>query len=109
MLTDAEAARVLAPIRAQLDGTAAEVERLRFGTRQLKRLETERDGLLALAADFSSQAWRLEGAALRELLRPWLQDAVMDKTRRTLTLTIRRVPAEGLFLHSASGPGRDSR
>jgi hypothetical protein len=51
---------------------------------------------------FSAMAEQLGGAALRELVRPWLQGVVTDKTKRTLTLTIRRVPAVGMFALSAT-------
>ena len=108
VLGDEEAAPTLALLRRQLDAATAEIERLRFGNRQVQRLQAERGRLVKLAADFVSQAKQLRGAALRELLRPWLQDARVDKVRRTLTLTIRQVPAEGVFLHSANGPGRGS-
>jgi hypothetical protein len=110
VLTDADAEATVARLRSALEATTAELERLRFDKRHLARLTAERDRLVRLAADFTTQAARLHGAALRELLRPWLQEARVDKLRRTLTLTIRRVPVEGLLsVESSTGPGRDSR
>jgi len=49
---------------------------------------------------------RVEGPALREIVRPWLADAQFDKVSRVLTLRIRRFPAvAGVQPHSL--PGRD--
>jgi hypothetical protein len=62
--------------------------------------------MVALARDFPGLARRLQGAELRALVRPWLEDAVMDRTTRTLTLTLRPVPALGfMVLSSPPGPG----
>ena len=92
VLTDADAAGALARLRARAEQIAGERERL-----------------VALARDFVARARAMSGAALRELLRPWLEDAVVDKHRRTLTLTIRRVPNVGPFLVLSHSPGRGSR
>jgi hypothetical protein len=49
--------------------------------------------MVALASDFPARAREASGPVLRELLRPWLADAVVDKEARTLTLSIRCIPA----------------
>ncbi len=64
---------------------------------------------MGLAADFPALAKRLPGSELRELIRPWLHDAVVDKHRRTLTLTIRKVREVGMVTLLNNGPGRDDQ
>jgi len=55
-----------------------------------------------VALDFRAEATQANGLELRELLRPWLASAVVDKDAMTLTLGIRPVPADiGLFFSSA--------
>lgn len=107
VLTDADAGPQLRRVKEQLAQLAAELERLRFTRRAVDRLQGERERLVTLAQDFASRARTMNGPALRELLRPWIQSAVVDKDRRTLTLHIRRVPLAGEFLLLESGPGRD--
>jgi len=58
----------------------------------------------ALARDFRAVADRLAGHELRELLQPWIQEAVVDKRKRVLLLTIRHVPALSV-LQSDPGAG----
>lgn len=58
-----------------------------------RELAREADRLVRLAADFSARARELTGPALRELLKPWLQEATFDKNTRVLSVTVRRVPA----------------
>jgi len=98
-MTEAEAAPELASIREQLATVGAELDRLRFEGRRTKALSAEKSHLLRLARDFGATIRRLSGAAQRELLRPWLQDATVDKHARTVVLTIRRIPAVQPFLH----------
>jgi hypothetical protein len=107
LCTDAEARQVLAECRARIETTTADLEQLRFEGRRAERLTAERDRLVGLATDFSAQAARMHGGALRELLRPWVQRAVLDKGKRTLMLEIRRIPAEGAFLGLSTAPGPD--
>jgi DNA invertase Pin-like site-specific DNA recombinase len=96
-VTPAEARQQLAAIRKRIEDAGMALERLKFDERRLERLEVERDRLTALALDFRTQAKRMEGRELRELLRPWLASAVVDKERMTLTLEIRRMPTDSLF------------
>jgi len=107
-VTEAEAAVQIAGSRTALDRIAADLERLRFDDRRSTRLDGEREQLVALAADFATVARRASGAQLREILRPWIADAVVDKANRKLTLTIRRVPLAGVFLQLSAAPGRGS-
>ena len=108
VLTDADAAGELATLRNRIDTLTAQQDQLRFTDRRTKVLAKERKPLLEMAADFPAMAKRLSGSALRELLRPWLQDAVVNKVNRTLTLTIRRIPKAGMFLLLSPSPGRGS-
>ena len=106
-MTEAEAAPELVNLREQLAQVGDELERLRFEGRRTKALSAEKSRLLALATDFGATIRRLSGAAQRELLRPWLQAATVDKQARTVTLTIRRIPAVQpfIYLRPLSGPG----
>jgi hypothetical protein len=108
VLTDQDAGAALARNREEMARVTGAIERTRFAERTTTRIAEERDRLLALARDFRARAKEMTGAALRELLRPWLADAVVDKKARTLTLSIRRVPAVGLMLLECT-PERDSR
>jgi hypothetical protein len=84
-----------------------QLEQLRFEGRRTGRGDEERERLVRLALDFRAQAAQANGLELRELLRPWLASAVVDKDAMTLTLGIRLVPADvGLLFNSArAAPG----
>ena len=92
LYSDTEAKASLDEIRSQLDGLAAQSEQAKFTAATRRAAASERDRLMRMAKDFTARAQKLSGAALRELLRPWLAGATVDKKDRTLTLTIRRVP-----------------
>ena len=106
-MTEAQAAPELANIRQQIGNVSDELDRLRFEGRRTKTLSAEKTRLLNMAKNFSATIRRLSGAAQRELLRPWLQAATVDKVARTVTLTIRRIPAVQPFIHLRPLPGRD--
>ena len=72
-----------------------------------KALSFEKERLVKMAKDFRATICRLTGAARRELLRPWLESAVVDKEERKVTLTIRRVPGVSPFLQLSPLPERD--
>jgi DNA invertase Pin-like site-specific DNA recombinase len=108
LVTDQEAAPTLAQLRGQQAAATSALERLRFRGRATGRLAAERDDLIALASDFGARAREAAGPVLRDLLRPWLADAVLDKEKRTLTLLIRRLPAVGPFLPAFNSPGPGS-
>lgn len=103
-LQEAEAAPELERIRQELATITDQADRTRFASRRAAGLAVERDRLLALARDFRAVADRLAGHELRELLKPWIQGAVVDKRKRVLLLTIRHVPALGA-LQSEPGAG----
>ena len=106
LITDDDAAPVLADLRGRLEALAAEGERAAFAAANRKAAAAERDRLLGMARDFAARAKDLSGAALRELLRPWIAGAVVDKRARTVTLAIRRVPSS---IPAEGEPGRGSR
>jgi DNA invertase Pin-like site-specific DNA recombinase len=106
VLTDDLARREAAQLRAKRATVTAQLEEARFRSRRQGTLRAERNRLVALARDFATQARRLHGAALRELLRPWLASAVVDKARREIVLNIRQVPGVALFGGSSLSPGR---
>jgi DNA invertase Pin-like site-specific DNA recombinase/histone H3/H4 len=92
VLAEREAATSLSEIRARIATLEAEATRLRFNERRIAGAEEIRARLVTLAQDFAGQALKAGGAQLRELVRHWLADAVMDKSTRTLTLYIRKIP-----------------
>jgi hypothetical protein len=108
LCSEVEAHAVLAECRREIDTVAAELDQLRFESRRADRLHAERDRLLALALGFPARAQQLEGRALRELLKPWVESATLDKANRKLVIEIRRVPADGAFIGLYSGPGLPS-
>jgi DNA invertase Pin-like site-specific DNA recombinase len=91
-LKDSEAATNLAELRTRIAGSDAEIERLRFAVRAQLPDREEIQRMVRLAQDFPVQVRRLTGVALREALRPWIANAVVDKEKRVLTLTMWRVP-----------------
>jgi DNA invertase Pin-like site-specific DNA recombinase len=111
-LLEREATTTLAELRARIAAAEAELERSRFAARRTEGMTAIRQHLVTLAQQFETQALRAAGPALRELVRPWLLDAVHDKAERMLTLKIRRVPevlgmTADMYLHSL--PGQDGR
>ncbi len=106
-ISAAEARDTLIPIRHRLEEISAELEELRFAGRRTKVLGEDKARVMKMARDFKRTVPTLSGAAQREFLRPWLESAVLDKWKRTLTLTVRRVPAAEPFLHLSASPGRD--
>jgi DNA invertase Pin-like site-specific DNA recombinase len=104
-ISERETRAQMATIRTQLTSIDAELERLRFGERRVNELGDLRERVLGMARDFRALADRAEGPALRELIRPWLADAVFDKDEHVLTLKVRRVPEVlGSTLSSAPFP-----
>jgi len=106
VMSDDDARNTLARLRAEIDQVTAALERVRFHQRTTNVVESEKERLLALARDFRARAAEAPGPALRELIRPWLANAVVDKEKRTIALSIRRVPADMLLSLS---PVRGSR
>ena len=105
-LTNAEAGKQLTALRLQLDAAKQRVHESAFERRRTAVGKSERDRLVAMATDFGAAAKTLDGAELRDLLKPWLASATFDKRTRTLTVAIRRVPASApLFTVPAPAPG----
>jgi hypothetical protein len=81
-------------IRRRIEDAELALGRLRFDRRRVERLESEVERLVEMARDFRTTATRLNGLDLRELLRPWIRSAVVDKHARRLVLEIRPIPAD---------------
>ena len=81
-------------IRRRIEDAELALGRLRFDRRRVERLESEGERLVEMARDFRAAAKRLNGTELRELLRPWIHSAVVDKHARQLVLEIRPIPAD---------------
>jgi hypothetical protein len=81
-------------IRRRIEDTELAIGRLRFDRRRMERLEREGERLVEMARDFRTTATRLSGTDLRELLRPWIHSAVVDKHARQLVLEVRPIPAD---------------
>ncbi len=105
VLDDSDARDGLAKLRAEEADIAAQLEQVRFGDRAATRFRTERSELLAFASDFRSRASQVSGLALRELLRPWIASATVDRESHFIDLAIRKVPAAGPFLPSSHSAG----
>ena len=80
---------------------------MRFDARRADALRAEEARLLALAADFRARIGAATGPEARELLRPWIKDAILDHARRTVVLTVRRIPQadSGALSNGRPGPG----
>ena len=109
---ESDGAATLAVIRSEL--VAAEYARDAMLARTTAtrttsaQLDATRTRVLALAADFVGMCQRVSGAALREILRPWIAGATFDKITRELIVTIRHIPADsGMSAVPTRGmPGR---
>lgn len=104
VLSDEDIRSRLEALRVALDQVAMdEVASHRIGKR-LDALEARRTALRTAAKDFPTLAANVRGAALRALLVPWIQDAVVDRSVNELRVTIAPVvtpnPTGGL-----RGPG----
>lgn len=106
VVEESEARNTLARLRTDIERATAQVERLRFAGRKQLSLASERDRLLAIARDFEGILARASASQVRELLRPWLASAIMDKVNRKLTLELRRVPATAFVLNSETSARR---
>lgn len=95
VLTKDEAKAKMDRIRGDLQDAQDRLARLGALPKLERQLAKEADRLAKLAADFPARARELSGPALRELLKPWIEDATFDKETRELTVTVRRVPATG--------------
>lgn len=104
VLTDQEAAVRLEAVRDELAQLARAAERSRFGARTIERLAEQRDRFVEIAANFAERARVLEGAALREFLRPWIHSAVVDRERRVVVMEICTVPLSLSLPLSTTGP-----
>lgn len=109
VLTSEEATIRLDVIRREIDAITTQAQVQRFGGKWADRLAGERHRLLDLLADFPAAMARLAGAQRRDLLRPWLQSAVVDKIERVVTLEVSRVPALGLLCVAAGTLGPDGQ
>jgi DNA invertase Pin-like site-specific DNA recombinase len=92
-LTGAEAKERLTHARRLLSRLESQRDALARDVTSQRALDAERDRIAALALDFRRAATVLHGPALRELVRPWIAQAVFDTATRELTLDIRHIPA----------------
>lgn len=95
-LTADEADAEMKAVRVDLEAAQAGLRRARALSATPADGELERDRILALAADFAARASCASGPALRELIAPWIEDAVFDKETRELVLLIRPIPNGGI-------------
>jgi hypothetical protein len=93
VLTKEDARARMDRVREDLQEVEHKLARLKALPRVERELAREADRLVKLAVDFGACARELTGPALRELLKPWLQEATFDKLTRVLSVTVRRVPA----------------
>jgi DNA invertase Pin-like site-specific DNA recombinase len=93
-------------LRRELGDVGAQAERSRFDARAVDQLEDARTTIRALTTDIRARLNEAKGERLKELLRPWLANAVVDKVKRTLALTIRCVPAGFSLCASFNSPAQ---
>lgn len=106
VLTNEDARAKMDRVREDLQDVEHKLARLGALPRVERELAREADRLVQLAADFGARARELTGPALRELLKPWLQEATFDKVARVLSVTVRRVPvAVGMKEEDWRAPG----
>lgn len=108
-LSDSEAANNMANLRRRISATEAEIQQLRFAARAEDSTQRDVERMIAIAQDFPTQATRLHGSALREVLAPWIADAVVDKEKRVLNLTLWRIPGAAKVFHLNNSPAPGSR
>lgn len=108
-LAEEEVAPRVCAIRAELAAVDLEAQGARFSSRRLQTIERERERILARASNFAAEAKLETGARLRELIRPWIQSAVVDRIRNVLDVAIQPIPADAFLLDSAIQPGQHSR
>lgn len=102
--SDRDIAQRATLIRGRLTEIEQSLHRIRFDARRVEAISDERERLVGLAMSFREVAPQLTGVELREFVRPWLAGAVVDKVKKTLTLTIRLLPSvEGSALLFSSG------
>jgi hypothetical protein len=109
VLTDDDARKQLARLSDEEAELSADIERARFHKATLDRFRTERKEIIALATDFRARAARVSGQELRELLRPWIARATVDRAAGRVELAIRQIPAAGPFLVLFNGAEPGSR
>ena len=97
LLTGDEAKAKLADIRRTVARLESKREAITQDRANQRALDAERDRVAAMALDFRRLSRELAGPALREFIRPWINDAWFDPTTRVLTLDIRHTP------HSSHG------
>jgi hypothetical protein len=88
-------------LRRTLSALTVERERVLKAQERATLPDREREQLIALAMDFRATMKRLEGPALRELIRPWIKNAVFNTDTRELTMEIRRFASADVVLESA--------
>lgn len=109
VLTEEEVAPPLHAMRDQLAVIDQELQRAQFAERRVDALGGLRAELLEQAAHFVSVATSASGPELRELIRPWIHSAVVDREQNVVKLAIAPLPIEAGFRLSTTGLGPDSR
>ena len=96
-ITSLEARDRMRELRGELARLVAERDAIHSMAGGSAQAGHERDRLVARASDFRTMAQQLQGPALRELIRPWIQRAEFNTETRELMIEIRRVPVQGAF------------
>lgn len=103
-LSDDEVRNRVATIRAEIEEVTSALQQARFSERRSTENDNLAVKLLALASDFRQALRGASGLEQRELLRPWLASAMVDRLANRLTLSIRTIPET--FMLTALQPGR---
>ncbi len=108
-LTEEEAAGRLPALRSELAEVDAELQRAQFADRRADAAQDFKAELVERALNFAAAASSATGAHLRDLLRPWVHSAVVDRNENVIRLAISPLPIESGFLVSTSRPGPGGR
>ena len=108
-LTEEEIGPRMEVLRLELAQAEQEAQQARFAGRRVMNLGRVRDELLARAANLGTALASASGPKLRELIRPWVHSAVVDRIENVVKLAVLTLPIEAGFLLSTTGEGADSR
>lgn len=92
VLTAVDIGGKVSELRAGVESIDLQLHQLRFAAARASGVPEFKDRVKAMALNFAATASKLTGSALRELLRPWIQSAVVDRTTDTLRVTFNPLP-----------------
>lgn len=108
VLSREDIAGKLAEFRAATESIDLQLHQLRFAASRLRGSADVHERIRTMAQSVASTARKLSGTALRELIRPWLQSAIVDRVTNTLRVTFEPIPAIPQLAVVIGSPGPDN-